>query len=90
MFRVDVNSEHTKQVILDFSNMIDSNEECIEDCIEVIYSLTEKFKDIDNNCIDEPQDYHYLIECSDEKEAEEIEEYLSTAFEEIEDTYFTN
>lgn len=81
------NSEQTKQVIVNFEEMVECNRDCIDSCIELIYSIPLKFKNITDSCIDEPQDYYYTIDCSSEEEAGEVESYLDSAFEELEDEF---
>ena len=87
MFRVEKNSEYTKQVIVNFEDMVECNSDCIYSCVETIESISLKFKNITQDCIDEPQDYYYTIECSNEDEADEVEDFLYQAFEELEDEY---
>lgn len=87
MFRVEKNSEYTKQVIVNFEDMVECNSDCIDSCVGLIESISLKFKNITEDCIDEPQDYYYTIECSNEEEADEVENFLYRAFEELEDEY---
>lgn len=87
MFRVEKNSEYTKQVIVNFEDMVECNSDCVDSCVELIESISLKFKNITEDCIDEPQDYYYTIECSDEYEADEVEDYITSVFEELENEY---
>lgn len=87
MFRVEKNSEYTKQVIVNFEDMVECNSDCIDSCVGLIESISLKFKNITEDCIDEPQDYYYTIECSDEYEADEVEDYITSVFEELENEY---
>ena len=87
MFTANKNSEYTKQVVINFEEMVECNSDCVDDCIEAVYSITSKFKNITESCIDEPQNYYYTIECSDEHEADEVEDYITSVFEELEEQY---
>lgn len=87
MFRVEKNSEYTKQVIVNFEDMVECNSDCVDSCVKLIESISLKFKNITEDCIDEPQDYYYTIECSDEYEADEVEDYITSVFEELENEY---
>ena len=87
MFRIEKNSEYTKQVIVNFEDMVECNSDCVDSCVELIESISLKFKNITEDCIDEPQDYYYTIECSDEYEADEVEDYITSVFEELENEY---
>lgn len=87
MFTVNKNSEHTKQIIVNFEEMVECNRDCIDSCIELIYSIPLKFKNITDSHIDEIQDYYYTVECFSEEEACEVEKYLDNAFEELEDEF---
>lgn len=86
MFRVNVNSECEVQVVVNFEEMVEFNDECIDDCIKVIYSVIKNFNGITENHIGEPQDYYYTIECIDENQASDVEDYLYPLFEEIQDS----
>lgn len=85
MYRVMVNSEDEVQVIVDFEEMVEFNDECIDDCVEAIYSVTKKFDGITEDHISEPQDYYYTIECIDENQASYVEDVLKSLLEEIEE-----
>ena len=85
MFTVTVNSEYEAQVIINFEEMVSFNEDCLDECIKAIYSVVKKFNDITNDHIDEPQDYYYTINCLDENQASNIEDYLYSLFEDIQD-----
>lgn len=84
MFRIEINSEYEVQVIVNFEEMAEFNDECIDNCIEAIYSVPRNFNGITKNHIDEPQDYYYTIECLDENQASDVEDFLNTSFEELE------
>ena len=84
MFRVEINNECEVQVTVNFEEMAEFNDECIDTCIKSIYSLTKNFAGITQNHIDEPQDYYYTIECIDENQASDVEDFLNSSFEELE------
>lgn len=84
MFRVEVNSEYQLEVVVNFEDM----ENYLEECVDIIEELPSIFKNISNDCIDEPQDYHYLIECSSKEEANKVEDYLYSRFEELEEEFY--
>lgn len=84
---ISINSEQTKQVIVNFKEMVEYNTDCVDSCIELIYSIPLKFKNITDSHIDEVQDYYYTIECFSEEEARDVEKYLDNAFEELEDEF---
>ena len=84
MFRVEVNSEYQLEVVVNFEDM----ENYLEECVDIIEELPSIFKNTSNDCIDEPQDYHYLIECSSKEEANKVEDYLYSRFEELEEEFY--
>ena len=84
MFRVEVNSEYQLEVVVNFEDM----ENYLEECVDIIEELPSIFKNISKDCIDEPQDYHYLIECSSKEEANKVEDYLYSRFEELEEEFY--
>lgn len=85
MFRVTVNDECETQVIINFEEMVEFNDDCLSNCIKAIYSTIEKFKGLANDHIAEPQDYYYTIDCLDENQASDVEDYLYDLFENIQD-----
>lgn len=84
MFRIEINNECETQIIVNFEEMVDFNDECIDSCIDSIYSVTKTFKGINRDNIDEPQDYYYTIECNNQNQASNIEDFLNSLFEELE------
>ena len=84
MFRIEINNECEVQVIVNFEEMAEYNSDCIDNCVEAIYSITKNFKEITKDNIDEPQDYYFTIECIDENQASNVEDFLNSSFEELE------
>lgn len=83
MLTVRIHDENDTIVVLNFEELIEDNDEYIDDCIEIIYSIPSRFKNIKECHIDEPQDYFYLIQCSSGEEACNLMHFLNNELESL-------
>lgn len=84
MYRTYINDETGTTVIVNFEEMMEEYPEYQDECEDIIKSVGKKFSDVVES-IDEPQDYYYVISCSTEDDAEDVENYVIEAFNDLEE-----
>ena len=89
MFRIELNSECKNQVLVNFVGLSEeySDFDFYSNWIDECYHILDMFKDAYPKlveCVDKLENYSYSIECDDEEQAEDVEEWFSMLFDDLE------
>lgn len=92
MFRVELDCE-TCQIVVNFGELMSEYEEYtqyeeyigdwLDECYDIMSNLEEEFDNMSDN-VNNPQDYYYIVNCTDEN-ANDVEDWLYSKFSDLED-----